>query len=106
MVMPATEPACSDIDLLSAEEGRIFRLELDPVAVDLGGLVEMADGDRRLRKPRSQRGESHTCERSDHHNSYSCGEPLLPRTQPHFFSAFRYRRARIDPGLLGSWHFS
>ena len=57
MVMPAAVTARSDLDLLDADIGRTFRLELDPIAIRLD-LVHQVPGD----ESRGRETNTHGCE--------------------------------------------
>src|SRR5262249_20343366 len=79
-VTPTARAARADDDLLDADDGRIFRLTLDPVGVHLDAVIEVSGGENRRRESRRRRCESNSCEHSDHHNSDGRGTPSLPRT--------------------------
>src|SRR5215216_7915572 len=83
VVMPTATAARSEDELLDTDVGRIFRLELDPVAVDMDRFVEVRSDEGRRRDVRRRRSESHGCERSDHHNSDGRGNPFLPAWYAH-----------------------
>jgi hypothetical protein len=78
--MPAAVAARSDDDLLDTNVGRTFRLELDPIAVQLN-LVGEVRSDESLRRPEMEPygSESDSRDRSDDRNPDDRSTPLLPR---------------------------
>src|SRR5688572_25895527 len=68
--MPAGEGASTEDEFLNADVGRVFRLELDPVAVEVDRLVEVRRRDQILRRDSGPgQSVSHGHEGSDHRNS-------------------------------------
>jgi hypothetical protein len=84
--MPAAGATRGDDDFLDADIGRVFRLELDPVAVHLGVVGEVRGDESRRREIRRQGCDSDSRERSDHDNAGGAATHL-----------FLERNARISP---------
>src|SRR6476661_7976265 len=61
--MPAAGAARTEHDCRDTDDGRIFRLQLDPVAVQLDLLVQVRRNERRRREVKRRRSESDGCER-------------------------------------------
>src|SRR6266511_5111474 len=79
--MPPAIAARRDVDPLDADVGRIFRLELDPVAVPLDVVVQVPGDESRRCETNPRRCESDGCERCDQCNSDDRATQLLPRTK-------------------------
>jgi hypothetical protein len=82
VVMPAGVAARSEVELLDPDVGRIFGLELDPVAVGLDCMIEVCRGKSRRRSSRTGRSLSNGRDnRCDHRDSEHRSSPLVaPRT--------------------------
>src|SRR3954463_3762816 len=81
LVIPAAVATWSEGDRLDTNVGRILGLELDPVAVQVDGLVVIGLRDEKRRHPSGTgRSESHGRDGSDHRNSDGRNDqtPVVP----------------------------
>ena len=78
--MPAVAAIRREDELLDADVGRILRLELDPVAVQMDRVGEVRRDEVRRRDSGPRLSESYGRERSDHRHADGGGSPLLLRT--------------------------
>src|ERR1700716_2789905 len=90
-MMPAAEAARRDLDPLDADVGPIFRLELDPVAIQLHVVVQVPGDEIRRDETDPRRAESDARKRSEDCSSDDRGAQLLPQTKfAHRFTSSPY----------------